>query len=45
MKAKHITEATKLKESQALMTLADCDGVRHDVVTNLHILILKLIWK
>lgn len=45
MKAEHITDATKLKGSCALMTNAGCDGVRHDVVTNLHILILKLIWK
>lgn len=45
MKMKHITGVTKLKESQALMTITGCDGVKHDVVTNLHILILKLIWK
>lgn len=43
MKVKHITAAMKPKESRALMTVARCDGVRHDVVTNLHILILKLI--
>lgn len=45
MEVKHAAEATKLKEPQPLMTGAGSDGVRHDVVTNLHILILKLIWK
>lgn len=35
----------KLKKMGALMTIAGFDCVRHDVDTNLHILILKLIWK
>lgn len=43
MKVKHITEATKLKAAST--NDHSCDGVRHDMVTNLHILILKLIWK